>query len=56
MKKTTITVKEDLKMRLNQLKYKLGYPTIDSVIRKLIEISVKVDNAFRLDEENEKSK
>ena len=37
MKTSTIRVKEDLKMRLNQLKYKFGYETADAVIRKLLQ-------------------
>ncbi len=38
MKITTIRVKEDLKMRLNRLKYTYNYSTIDQVIRHLLEI------------------
>jgi len=38
MKSTTIPVKEDLKWRLNQLKYAWGYKTLDHVIRRLIEL------------------
>ena len=45
MKTTTITVQEDLSIRLNQLKYKFGYKTVDSVIRRLLEISSKLKTA-----------
>jgi len=49
MKHTSIRVKEDLKMRLNQLKYKFGYETVDAVIRKLLQNHNLSDSTAKVD-------
>lgn len=46
MEITSVRVKEDLKMRLNRLKYQFGYSNIDQLIRRLIELATpQLNNA-----------
>ena len=48
MKKRTITVKEDLWLRLNRAKYEFELETIDQVIRRLFEIAKDINLADTL--------
>jgi len=52
MRITSIRVKEDLKRRLNKLKFDMDYKSVDSVIRRLMEIASKIKTADNLSAEN----
>lgn len=53
MKSSTIRLGEDLRMRLNKLKYQFGVKTVDAVIRKLLEMTTKLQTADNFKEKND---
>jgi len=50
MKQTTIRIGQDLNYRLNSLKYKWQFKSLDQVIRRLLEISLKIKRADEVKE------
>jgi len=43
--KTTITVEEETRQRINKAKYNLGHSTIDETINKIFDIVEKISEA-----------
>ena len=45
--KTTITVEEETRNKINRAKYKLGHSTVDETINKIFDIVEKITEASR---------
>ena len=43
--KTTITIKQETRSRINRAKYKLGYSTLDETINKVFDVVEKISEA-----------